>query len=247
MRLKNKVAVITGSSRGIGRSTALLFAEEGAKVVINYRERLGSAEDVVSSIVQKGGSAIAIQADISEPKDIKLLFRRATEAFGTVDILVNNAGICVPKPFLELTREDMDLVFGVNVTGVVLCSQEVAKIMMPKESGKIINIASISGIRNFGTPGNMHYAMSKASVVSATGILAKALGPGISVNCVVPGFVDTEMATSPEYVEQVISASALKRILRPEEIARTCLFLASEDSDGITGEVIHVDAGFQLK
>lgn len=247
MKLRNKVAVITGSSRGIGRATALIFAEEGAKVVVNYKDSEQRATEVVDIIRGNGGLAIAVRADVSNPDGIKTLFTKTMETFETVDILVNNAGICTPKPFLELTVDDISAVFSVNIVGVVLCTQAAAKIMIPRETGRIINIASISGIRNFGTAGNMPYAMSKAAVVNATGMLAKALGPNILVNCIAPGFVDTEMPTSPEYVERVIKDSALKRMLRPEEIARTCLFLASEDSSGITGEVIHVDAGFQLK
>jgi 3-oxoacyl-[acyl-carrier protein] reductase len=247
--LKGKVAVITGSSRGIGKATALLFAKEGAKVVVNYLNNKDKAQEVVDSIKRMKGEAIMVKADVSKKTEVEHLFKEAVKAFGTVDILVNNAGIAKPKPFLELTVEDIHEVFDANVLSAILCSQEAAKIMLGKKYGKIINICSISGTQYTGNESNIHYASSKAALANFTSVLAKVLSPDINVNAIAPGGVETDMAKSwsPEYREVVMKRSYLRRLTKPEEIANTCLFLASDESRAIMGEIIIVAGGGQLK
>jgi len=246
MRFAGKVVVVTGSSRGIGRSIAAHFAHEGAFVVVNYRVSQALAEELVEKIVSQGGQAICVQADISHPDDVSRLFRAAMDAYGTVDVLVNNAGVLTAKSFGHLTSDDILHVFRVNVVGAILCAQEAAAIMTDRASGSIVNIASISGLEHYGVPGAMHYAASKAAVINMTGVLSKALAPHIRVNCVAPGFVETDMLTSPEYVEQT-KDGVLKRTVTTEEVARTCLFLASDEASGMTGQTVVVDAGFLVR
>ncbi len=249
MRLENKVAIITGSSRGIGKAAALLFAKEGARVVVNYLNNKDKAQEVVDSIKKAGGEAIMVKADVSKKADVERLFKETVKAFGTVDILVNNAGVSTPKPFLELTEEDVRKVFDANVLSAILCSQEAARIMLEKKYGKIINICSISGTQYTGNEGNIHYALSKAALANFTSVLAKALAPDINVNAIAPGGVETDMAKSwsPEYRAVIMKRSYLRRLTKPEEIANTCLFLASDESRAIIGEIIIVAGGGQLK
>ena len=245
MRLHGKVAVVTGASRGIGKSTAILFAREGAKVVVNYKEDESKAKEVVYAIGSGGGKAMAVKADIANPADVHLLFQAAVQSFGTVDVVVNNAGVMRPVPFLDLQKSDMQLAMDTNAIGTVLCSQAAARIMIGQRSGKIVNVASVAGLDGLGTPGNLPYAASKAAVISLTRVLAKALAPFVQVNAVAPGFVNTGMGHSPEYIDRVTNVP-LRRILQPDEIASVCLFLASGESSSLTGEVIVADAGFQL-
>ena len=249
MRLKGKVAIITGFSRGIGRATALLFANEGAKVVVNCINNTDKAQEVVDSIKKMKGEAIMVRADVSKKEEVQNLFREAIKVFGTVDILVNNAGVSKPKSFFELTVEDVHEVFDANVLSAILCSQEAAKIMLEKKYGKIINICSISGTQYTGNQANIHYASSKAALENFTYVLAKVLAPDINVNAIAPGGVETDMAKgwSPEYRESVMKRSYLHRLTKPEEIANACLFLASDESKGIIGEIIIVAGGGQLK
>lgn len=249
MRLKDKVALITGSSRGMGKATAILFAKEGAKIVVNYRENKEKAEEVVEQIKKNGGEAIAIQANVSRPDNVKRLFEEAVKKFKTIDILVNNAGIVKPKPFLEQTVNDWNETFKINVYGVFLCAQEAAKIMLRKKQGKIVNIASMRGLFEFGRPGIMDYNASKSAVISFTKNLAKELAPHINVNAVAPGFTGTEMSKSwdEQTRKSATEATYLKRLVEPEEIAYASLYLSSSESDAVTGEVLVVDAGFSLK
>ncbi|MER5635916.1 3-oxoacyl-ACP reductase family protein [Kitasatospora sp. NPDC002227] len=246
MAFHGEVAVVTGSSRGIGRAVAELFAAEGARVVVNYRCDQDGAEQVVRGIVASGGEAIAVRADVAEPEDVERLFKEALAAYGTVDVLVNNAGILEPKPFLELTKQDILTTFETNFVGVALCAQQAARIMLERGRGRIVNIASVSGLDNFGTAGNMPYAASKAAVLNFTGVLAKALAPHVLVNAVAPGFVETGMGHSPEY-EAVVTAVPLGRLVQPREVAEACLFLASAKAGATTGETIVMDAGFRLR
>lgn len=249
MRLKNKVAVITGSSRGIGRAIALRFASEGAKVVVNYIRNSRAAEEVLKIIKANNGVAIAVKADVSNPQDVKRLFREAVKRFGTVDILVNNAGILVSKDFFNLTPKDIEKTISVNTIAALLCAQEAAKIMLPKKSGKIINVSSVRGLEHHGRIGSIDYAISKAGMINLTGSLAKRLAPYINVNSVAPGVVQSGQTANldPKIRKEFIDATYLKRFIRPEEIAAACLFLASEDSSAMTGHTMVVDAGFQLK
>jgi 3-oxoacyl-[acyl-carrier protein] reductase len=247
MRLAGLVAVVTGASSGIGSAIATSFAREGAAVVVNYRRNEAGARAVVDSITAGGGRATMVEADISRSEGVDVLFDKTLSSFETVDILVNNAGIMHPKPFLELTAHDVTSVFETNTLGPLLCAQAAGRIMLPKRAGRIVNVASISGLPGFGTPGNVAYAISKAALVSLTGVLAKALAPHVNVNGVAPGFVEgTRMPASPEYVART-SEIYLSRPLEPCDVAKACVFLASADARAMTGEVIVVDAGFQLR
>ena len=249
MKLKNKVAVITGSSRGMGKATALLFAKEGANIVVNCITNKAKGLEVVEKINKLGSQAILVQADISKSEEVKKLFDEAVKKFGTVDILINNAGIGTPKELLELTSEDWEKTFRTNVIGTFLCSQEASKIMLKKKKGKIINISSLRGLPEFGRSGYLDYCASKAAVISFTKNLAKALAPHINVNSVAPGFVDTEMSQvwDKKTRESAIKDACLKRLVKPEEVAKANLYLASDDSDAVTGTVLVVDCGFCLK
>ena len=243
MRLKDKVALITGSTKGMGKATALLFAKEGAKLVINSRSD-EKKEDSVTELIKKiGGDAIFIRADISKPKEVKHLFRETVEAFGTIDILINNAGVHQPKELFELTFEDWEKILHTNLIGTFLCCQKAAEIMLDHKSGRIINIASIRGLSHSARPGNMDYSASKAGVINFTKSLAKRLAPNIQVNAIAPGPTDTPMSV---WTEADLKSSYLGRLIQPEEIAKVSLFLAAEAPSSLTGEVIVVDGGYNL-
>lgn len=245
-RLDGKVAIVTGSSRGIGRAIALEFAKEGAKMCINYARSEEKAREVVEEISLLGGEAVMIRADVSKLDDVRQMVRSVVEKFGRIDILVNNAAIMLRGDFLETEDEEfyriLDRMWEVNVKGVVYCCKEVAKHMVRNRYGKIINIASIAGI---GTafPGTTPYAMTKAAVIILTKRLAFELGPyGINVNAIAPGMILTDMAT-PEGVEIAKKRSILGRVGDPRDIARLAVFLASDESSYITGQVIVADGG----
>ena len=243
MKLKDKVAIITGSTKGMGKATALLFAKEGDKVVINSLS--DEKEDSIKKEIEKdGGVAMFIKADISDPKDIEKLFKETVDAFGTVDILVNNAGIHNPKDFFDLTKEDWEKMLEVNLIGIFLCSREAAKIMLDHKSGRIINIASVRGLPHCSRPGNMDYSASKAGVINLTKSLAKVLAPNIQVNAIAPGPTDTPMSS---WSDDDLKNTPLGRLLEPEEIAQGTFFLAAEAPSSLTGEVIVIDGGYNLQ
>jgi 3-oxoacyl-[acyl-carrier protein] reductase len=248
MKLKNKVAVITGSSRGMGKAIALLFSQEGARVVVNYRSNKEEGEKVVAEIKQAGGEAVLIQADLAKPEDIRRLFFETLKTYQTMDILVNNAGIEKPMPFLKLTPEDVDRVLAVNVRALFLTSQEAIKIMQQKTGGKIINTASVRGLDHMGRVNNIDYSASKAAVINFTKTLAKLVAPRITVNAVAPGPTETDMAKTwtEEEKQKKINEIRLGRLIQPSEIAQAVLFLASPQADGITGEILVVDGGYSL-
>lgn len=242
MKLQNKVALITGSSRGIGKATALLFAKEGAKVVINYKNSKEKADEVVSEILKLGSEAFAIQADVSNENQVKNMIGEVVKEFGKIDILVNNAGIVFDIPFKEKTVEQWQQTLGTNLIGVFL----MCKYCVPyiNEGGRIINISSTNGIDAV-SANSMDYDASKAGIISITKSLAQELAPKILVNCIAPGWIDTDINKDlPEdYVKSEIEKIGVKRFGRPEEIANTALFLASKYSSFITGTTIVVDGG----
>lgn len=242
-KLDGKVAIVTGSSRGIGKAIALEFARNGAKVVVNYVKSKEEANKVVDEIKKIGTDAIAIMADVSDEKQVKEMVEKTIKKFGKIDILVNNAGIVFDVPFKERTVEQWKRTFDVNLLGVFLCCKYAAP-HMPK-GGRIINISSTNGINSF-CPDSMDYDASKAGVIILTRDLAKELAPNILVNSVAPGWVNTEMNKKlpKDFVEEETKNIYLKRFAKPEEIAKTALFLASEDSSFITGDVIVVDGGY---
>ncbi len=248
MRLKEKAALITGGARGIGAATAMLFASEGARVgIVDLRE--DGLKEVVTKAGQNGLEIKPFVGDITDKDQIEKVVDEFVQAFGRIDILVNNAGIVIPKPFFEKTVDDWESTLRVNLIGMFLCCQVAAKHMLDQKSGKIVNISSIRGIDHCGREGVMDYSASKMAVIGLTKTMAKELAPYINVNTVAPGHTKTEM-TAPlpdEIIQNMIEGSYLKRMAEPEDIARAILFMASDDANFITGQVLLVDGGFSLK
>ena len=245
MRLKDKVAIITGASRGIGRAMALLFAQEGAKIVVNYSTSKEEALTVVDEINARGGrKAIAIQCDVSQETEVESMIQETMSTFGRIDILVNNAGIVFDVPFFERTVEQWKKTLDVNLLGTFLCSRSASRHML-KSGGKIINISSTNAIDSF-SPEAMDYDASKAGIVILTRDLAKQLAPNIQVNSIAPGWVDTDMNKElpKEFVEEETDKIYMKRFARPEEIAKVALFFASDDANYVTGSTLKVDGGY---
>ena len=247
---KNKVAVVTGSSRGIGRSIALALARCGCAVTINYRKSRDEADEVVNSIRQMGGKAIAVKCDVSKREEVENMFTATVNAFNKVDILVNNAGIFMGASLLETTDEIWNKNMEINLKGVFLCTQIAARYMVDRDYGKIVNISSNSGF-GIAMTGDTSYAVSKAGVIQLTKSSAFELGShNINVNCVAPGATDTDMLRSnrsdDEY-EKVLegrrNASSLGITGTPEDIANVVLFFASDKSRYITGKILLVDGG----
>ena len=246
MRLKEKVALVTGASRGLGRAIATHLAQEGARVVVNYAKNAEKAEKVVAAIQSSGGTALAVQADVSCLEEVEKMVDNIYERFGKIDILVNNAGVNRDELIISMEKEDWDAVINTNLGGLFHCTKAVAKYMMLQKSGRIINISSVAGER--GGRGQSNYAASKGGVNAFTRSVAMELAPKkITVNAVAPGVVETEMSSTVvrRAKDHIINSVALKRLGQPEEIARVVTFLASDDSSYITGEVIRVDGGFR--
>lgn len=249
-RLKGKIALVTGASRGIGRATALLFAQEGAGVAVNYLKSLKHASEVVDSIRKAGGQAIAVRADVSQKAEVTSMAEAVMGEFGKIDILVNNAGVLDSSDFSGLSEESLDRLMAVNVKGVVYCAQSVAPHMIERRYGKIINLGSIAGLGT-AMPGTTPYALTKAAVASFTKRLAFELGPhGINVNAICPGVIPTDMvtdATPPDKLEAKLEVWAkramLGRVGRAEEVAHAALFLASDESSFVTAQLLTVDGG----
>jgi 3-oxoacyl-[acyl-carrier protein] reductase len=244
-RLSDRVAIITGASRGIGRAVALALAAEGAKVVVNYASSSDAAQQVVTAITDAGGSAIALQADVSKLEQVEALFNETLEKFGRVDVLVNNAGITRDTLLLRMKPEDWQAVIDLNLTGVFLCTRAVSKVMLKQRSGRIINIASVSG--QMGNPGQANYSAAKAGVIGFTKTVAKELASrGITVNAVAPGFIATDM-TSDLKSEEILKYIPLGRYGEPEEVAGMVRFLAADSAAAyITGQVFNVDGGMVM-
>lgn len=248
MRLRDKATLITGGGRGIGATTALLFAAEGARVgILDLREE--GLKEVAAKATQKGFELKTFTGDVSRKDQIERVMEEFIREFRRIDVLVNNAGIAISKPFFERTVEDWVKTLEVNLIGVFLCSQVAAPYMLKQKSGKIINISSIRGIDHCGREGVVDYSASKGAVINLTKTMAKELAPHINVNTVAPGHTNTEMTKSlPEEVRRnMIEGSYLKRLAEPEDIAKAILFLASNDADFITGQILLVDGGFSLK
>ncbi len=245
MDLKNKILVITGSSSGIGKTTAIRFAKEGAKVVINYNiNKLGGEETL--NEVNKYSKGVLIQADVSKPSDVKKLFTIVEESFGTVHILINNAAIPNDKvPYLEASYEQILELVNTDLIAPMICSQYAIKYMQKQGFGKIINTSSIRGAEHGGR--SVVYAASKAGLNSFSKTLAKMVSPTIQVNAVAPGFVRTRNYDNmtEEKINSFIEQTYLKRWITEDEIADAFIFLAKNDA--MTGQVIYVDAGFTLK
>jgi len=251
-RLQGRVAIVTGASRGIGRATALALARQGAKIVVNYRSDEARAKQLVEEIRGISGFAVGCQADVSDRIAVERMVGRSIDEFGHVDILVNNAGILEGEgSLLKFDERALDQMIGVNLKGILHCTRTLVPHMMERRYGKIVNIASVAGLGTSILPGNLLYASTKAAVVVLTKRLALELGKhGINVNAVAPGFIRTDMTMGHgseteerERMRYYEERSMLGRIGEPEDIADTVLFLASDESRFITGQVITVDGG----
>ncbi len=244
-QLQGKVAIVTGASRGIGRSTALALASEGAKVVVNYASSSSAADQVVAEITAMGSEAIAVAADVSKADQVDALVNAAIEKWGRIDILVNNAGITRDTLLLRMKIEDWQAVIDLNLTGVFLCTRAVSKIMLKQRSGRIVNITSVAG--QMGNPGQANYSAAKAGVIGFTKTVAKELASrGITVNAVAPGFITTDM-TQDLKSDEILKFIPLNRYGQPEEVAGMICFLAASPAAAyITGQVMNVDGGMVM-
>ena len=246
--LEGKVAIVTGASRGIGRAIAVTLASEGAKVVVNYASSASAAEAVVAEIngLDNGSEAIAVPADVSKEAEVDSLIKSAIDKWGRVDVLVNNAGITRDTLLLRMKLEDWQSVIDLNLTGVFLTSRMIAKIMLKQKSGRIINIASVSGL--MGNAGQGNYSAAKAGVIGFTKTVAKELASrGITVNAVAPGFIATDMTADLKNTEEILKFIPLGRYGQPEEIAGMVRFLAADPAAAyITGQVFNVDGGMVM-
>ena len=247
MLLDGKTALVTGASRGIGRAVALCLAAEGARVAINYAGNVKAAEEVKASVEAAGGTAILCQADIADSAAVEAMIADVVKEFGAIDILVNNAGITRDTLLMRMKDEDFAKVLDTNLKGVFYCTKAVAKLMMKKRSGRIVNMASVIGL--VGNAGQANYAAAKAGVIGFSKSVAKELASrGITVNVVAPGFIGTDMTAGlPESVkEKMLTDIPLGRMGEPEDVANAVLFLASDQASYITGQVVNVDGGMVM-
>ena len=247
MLLDDKVAIVTGGSRGIGRSVAIELAKAGAKVVINYAGNIKAAQEVEAIIKSNGGEAMIIQAGGASFDGAVGLINKTIEAYGRVDILVNNAGITRDNLLLRMKEEDWDEVINTNLKGVFNCTKAVSRVMMKQKNGKIINMSSVVGV--MGNAGQANYAAAKAGVIGFTKAIAKELASrNINVNAIAPGFITTDMTSSlPEQSKAELSSQIpLGRLGLPEDVAAVVLFLASDAASYITGQTLHVDGGMVM-
>jgi 3-oxoacyl-[acyl-carrier protein] reductase len=245
--LKNKVAIVTGASRGIGRAIALTLAQYGAKVIVNYCGSKEKAEEVVQEIEGNGGTATIYQVDVADFNAVKLMFDDVIKQYGSVDILVNNAGITRDNLILKMSEEEFDGVINTNLKGVFNCMKHASRIMLKQKSGKIINISSVIGIS--GCAGQVNYSAAKAGVIGMTKSLAKELGSrGITVNAIAPGYIKTDMTAvlKDDMKEKVIERISLRRLGEAEDVSETVAFLASEKASYITGQTIQIDGGLVI-
>lgn len=246
MKLKDKVAIVTGAASGIGEATARLFAQEGAKVVVADVSEVG-IKRVAKEIMDEGGESLAVKVDVSQRQEVENMVAEAIKQFGQIDILINNAGIFRDAMSWKMSDEQWDLVVKVNLTGTFLCSRSVIPHMRAQNQGKIVNTSSISAL---GNPGQANYSASKAGIIALTKTLALELARGnINVNCVAPGSINTPMTKDmPQDILQkmVEEKVPLRRMGDPRDVAKLHLFLASEDSSYITGQVIFIDGGISV-
>ncbi|MGD9100934.1 MAG: 3-oxoacyl-[acyl-carrier-protein] reductase [Anaerolineae bacterium] len=248
MRLEDKVAVVTGASRGIGRAIAERLAAEGAKVVVNHRASAEQAQEVVEAIQANGGEAVAMQADVSDFQQAHEMVQAIQKQFGRIDILVNNAGTTRDTLLMMMKEADWDLVIDTNLKSVFNCCKAAVRGMVRRRSGRIINITSVAGLA--GNPGQTNYASSKAGVIGFTKSLAKEVGSrSITVNAIAPGFIPTVLTdVLPDELKQAaIEHTPLGRFGQPEEIAAAVAFFASDEASFITGQTLSVDGGLAMQ
>jgi 3-oxoacyl-[acyl-carrier protein] reductase len=247
INLKDKVAIVTGGSRGIGRAIALALAETGAIVVVNYKGNQVAADEVVAAIQAKEGQALAIQADIALAEDVDRLFKAVLERFGRLDILVNNAGITRDTLLLRMKETDFDAVIDTNLRGAYLCTRAALRPMTKARGGRIINITSVVGL--IGNAGQANYSAAKAGLIGFTKAVAREMSSrAITVNAVAPGYIDTELTAGlgDQIRAAILENIPLGRLGTPEDIAHTVCFLASDFAAYITGQTITVDGGMVM-
>ena len=247
MGLEQKCAVVTGASRGIGRAIALELASQGAKVVVNYSGSEQKALDVVAEIVENGGEAIAVQANITDNDSVQALMKKAIDTYGSLDILVNNAGITRDNLLMRMKEDEWDDVINTNLKGVFLCTKAVTRQMMKQRAGRIINISSIVGVA--GNPGQANYVAAKAGVIGLTKTTAQELASrNILVNVIAPGFITTEMTDGlpEELKEAMLKQIPLAKLGQPEDVAKAVAFFASSNANYITGQTLHIDGGMVM-
>ncbi|KIL12426.1 3-oxoacyl-[acyl-carrier protein] reductase [Bacillus pumilus] len=245
--ITNKTAVVTGASRGIGRSIAIDLAKNGANVVVNYSGNEAKANEVVDEIKALGQQAFAVKADVSNAEEVQALMKQAIDTFGSIDILVNNAGITKDNLLMRMKENEWDDVININLKGVFNCTKAVTRQMMKQRSGRIINLASVVGV--CGNPGQANYVAAKAGVIGLTKTTAKELATRhITVNAVAPGFISTDMTDKlDENVQtEMLKQIPLARFGAPEDISNVVVFLASEGAGYITGQTIQVDGGMVM-
>ncbi|MEY3990365.1 MAG: hypothetical protein RI985_1446, partial [Chloroflexota bacterium] len=248
IRLDERVALVTGGSRGIGRAIALSLATTGATVIVNYRGNQAAADETVASIEVAGGKAVAIQADVANGEDVERLFKEVSERFGRIDILVNNAGITRDTLMLRMKDDDWDAVMDTNLRGLFLCTRAALRPMTRARWGRIINITSVVGL--MGNAGQANYAAAKAGIIGFSKSVAREIGSrSITVNAVAPGFIDTELTAvlGPDTREALIKQIPLGRLGTPEDVASLVTFLASEQAAYITGQTFNTDGGMVMQ
>lgn len=245
--LENRVAIVTGASRGIGRAVALELARRGAAVVVNFNRSAEEAQAVVREVEAGGSRAAAFQADVSDFQRAQDLVKFAVDTFGNLDILVNNAGITRDMVIMMMPESDWDAVIDTNLKSTFNCSKAAVKHMMRKRYGRIVNMASVAGV--MGNPGQTNYSASKAGQIGFTKALAREVAArNITVNAVAPGFVDTDIlsAMQPETLELALKMVPLARLVKPEEVAFAVAFLASDQAAMITGQTLGIDGGMAM-
>lgn len=245
--LDNQVAVVTGASRGIGRAVALALAAAGAVVIVNYNGSKEKAAAVVKAIEEQGGKAAAYRCNVADSAAVNAFLTDILARYGQIDILVNNAGITRDGLLMRMSDEDFAAVVNTNLTGAFNCSRTVAKAMLKKRRGRIINISSVSGLT--GNAGQANYSASKAGIIGLTKAVARELASrGITVNAVAPGFIETDMANAlPEKLRtDVLAQIPLAKFGQPEDVAEAVVFLASDKAKYITGQVLQVDGGMVM-
>jgi len=249
MRLKDRIALVTGSSRGVGRAIALAYATEGAKVMVNYTSNEKAAKEVVEAIQKMGSQALAVKADVAKKVEAEALVKATVDHFGGIDILVNNAGFTRPAMMTKMTEQQWDEVVDLHLKGAFLCTQAAAQHMIAKNRGKIINITSVAGV--VGTVGQINYSAAKGGVISMTKSMARELARyNICANVISLGIVTTDMSekiTTDEKLKEVyMNRILLKRFAEPGDVTPAFVFLASDEGNYITGQLICVDGGYGM-